>query len=147
MRYLGAIATSMPIFLIAVTWGVAGLPIWWLALALPFGALGTAVGRYMSGVLARHLLHGEGHFLLRQRAPGGVWFFIGIGLFGVAALYLLPTVFFGRTTGTLVLRCGAVVFVTFSTAVFALIGVHVMRLERSTGKRVNMWPDGFFLDE
>ncbi len=145
MRYLGALAISMPIFLMAVTWGAAGLPIWWLAIAFPFGALGTAVGRYMSGVLARNVLHGESHFLM-QRAPGGVWFFIGIGLLGGVA-FVPILVLFGPTTALLVLRSGAVVFGTFFAAVFALIGVRVIRLERSTGKRVNMWPDGFHLEE
>ena len=144
MRYLSAITISMPIFCVAVVWGAVGLPIFWVVVAIvAFAGLGIILGRYMNLILAMYLLDGRSHFLL-QRTPGGIWFFLGLGVVGgLAAVSVLAV--FGLTTGWLILRAAALAFGALCCAAFGTIALAVLRLERTEGKHVYMDPDGFFL--
>ena len=145
MRYLSTVTNSMPIFIIAFIWGALGVSLAWLAVAsLGSLASGVLLGRHMSRVMMKNLIHGQDHFLVR-RAPGGIWFFVGLGLLAAlagVAVFLL----FGRTTGLIIVRTGAVVFGLGCCAAFGSVGLTVLRLERSEGRHVYMGPTGFFFD-
>lgn len=143
MRYLSAIVSSTPIFVVAVIWGAAGTP---LRLAIPTllisTFLGIALGRYMSRILIRHLMSGTP--LPLRRFPGGMWSLVGVSVLGgVTALPIL--LFFGESTAWLIFHTAAVIFGALIGAAFATVGVSIWRLERAEGRQVWMGHDGFFL--
>jgi hypothetical protein len=147
MRYLSAVAQSMPIFLVALIWGAIGIPVSWFASALVASVgLGIALGRYMSAKMVRGLLQGEGHFLCR-RVPGGVWFFAALGLLGAVVASIILRVL-SATVGGLILHVGGVVFGALCCTTFTTTTLVVLRLERAQGKHVCMGgPVGFYFDD
>lgn len=145
MRYVKLILASMPILCYFFIWGAISLPITWLAVAsLVSASLGFVLGRYMSTLMARNLLQGYRNFLFRP-VPGGIWFFIGLGILGgigVAPVLLA----FGPTQGLLILRVVAVVLCTLCFAVFGTLALAVLRLERTHAKHVYLGREGFYFD-
>ena len=143
MRYLSGVVTSLPIFLAAVIWGAMGLGILWLTVvALAAVAVGIIVGRYMGRVMEGNILRGERHFLL-ESAPGGIWFFLGIGVLGgIVAGATFSVV--GPTYASVVLRVGALAGGALCCAWFCTSAFAVWRLERAQGQRVYMGPLGLF---
>ncbi len=86
MRYLAEVAGAMLPFLLFAILGALGVsPIGPSVVAGLGAVLGLLLDHYVAVILLRQLLHGASHFTTR-RAPGGVWFLVGIGLLsGVCA--------------------------------------------------------------
>ena len=143
MRYISTIAMTVPLFVAETVWAAIGLGPWTICFALLTGiAISVLIGWYMCTGLRRYLFHGQTNFLLR-RPPGGVWFFILLGLLiGVIGAPLLMIL-----GGSLLLRTVGVTVGTIAAGSFGIVGIYVLRLERSQGKRIFMWPDGFFFEE
>ncbi|HTW93542.1 MAG TPA: hypothetical protein VMD30_02035, partial [Tepidisphaeraceae bacterium] len=144
MRYLVAVVESLWIFIVVVAWGAAGIPVLWFAIALVASAgLGIALGRRQSSKIVRGLVE-NGRFR-SARVPGGVWFFIGLGLL-IPIVAEILIIGLGKEEGWLVVRLGAVIVGVFAGAVFATIGVAIFNLERLHGRRVYLGVEGFLLD-
>lgn len=149
MRYLSLIAPANLAFLCAATWGAAGLPLGWPIVSAAFAAisafaLGIVLGGYMSRALERNLLFGEIHFLVKP-VPGGVWFFIVLGVFcAMPVLMIQASVDPG--TGWLILHIATIVGGILLCTTFSTIALSVWHLERAEGKHVWLSPGGFFFD-
>ncbi len=143
LRYLNLILTSSPIFLCLISWGAANLPMWdLLTLGILAVTLGLLCGFYMSREIRENLLHGKSSILIR-RPPGGVLFFVllgvagGISVFGLFALW-----------GNVALYVASLLAGLVPETAFLVVGFHVLVLERRHGSKVYFYPDGFhFGDE
>jgi hypothetical protein len=146
MRYLNAVAKTMPIFLMVLIWGAVGIPILWFAAALVISVgLGIGFGHFMSEKMVRGLLDGNGHYR-GHRVPGGVWFFLALGVLGpVAAATILGVL--GDTEGWLILHVGGASLGAMCCAVYATIAFVVLGLERTQNKHVCMGGGEFYFDD
>jgi hypothetical protein len=137
-------AQSMPMFLIAIFWGAQGIPRSWLAVALGVSlSLGIAIGHYRSGRMARSLLR-DGQFVCK-RVPGGVWFFIAIGLLvGTGGAAILRAL--GDASGRLFLHASGVVFGAICCGFYGMTSFVVLHLERTQSKKVYMGYGGFYFE-
>ncbi len=89
------------------------------------------------------LVQGQNSFLDR-RPPGGVWFFVLVGVVGAFLAFIIEYISNTQLLSTLLLVCLSVLISTF-----AIIGIYVLLLERRHNKKAYLrMPDGLvFLDQ
>ena len=142
MRYITACAQSIPMFVLIMIWGARGLPHGWMLAALIVSSLaGVVLGHAMSAKMVNGLLSSES--FAPRLVPGGIWFFVGLGVAGGIILAMLPKSVFGSTHGLLMVHLCVMAMGTFLCAVFTTLALSVRRLEQSQGKNVWMSRAGF----
>lgn len=142
INYVWTVALSVPVFVLVGLWGIGSLPVLWTAIVLCASAiLGYAGAGLLFGAICRDVLDNKTSWMTR-RVPGGVWFFVGLGVAGgivsgmasQAASSRVPLHIFALAIGTLM------------TVLFVLVALRVRRLEQRTGKNVVMSLDGLTLE-
>ncbi|HUB25343.1 MAG TPA: hypothetical protein VL992_07925 [Tepidisphaeraceae bacterium] len=144
MQYVNTIIQSSPILVLLVFWGARGLPLSWFAvLLLASTCTGIVWGQHRAKTLIMRLVKGDGHFQVR-RAPGGVWFFVGLGLFGaLTAAAIVDGA--GETVGMPILRASATAIGALLCASYWTMAIAVLRFEHAKNKQLWLGPGGFDL--
>ena len=141
INYVWTVALSVPVFVLVGLWGIGSLPIHWTAIVLCASAvLGYAGAGLLFGAICRDVLDKKTSWMTR-RVPGGVWFFVGLGVAGGIVAGMASQ----GASSQVPLHIFALVIGTLMTVLSVLVALRVHGLERRTGKNVMMSHDGFSL--
>ncbi len=142
MRYLNTFIISLPAGVIITVWAVQQMLLTSALLLLGLGACGGFVlSPFMIRSCRRKLFLGQSDVLAR-RVPGGIWFFILLGIGGAVVLSFVHFAW-----GRAAVYGVVIVFTAAFVALFSTLGVWVIAIEQQYKKKVFMWPKGLFFEE